>query len=94
MPERFVLLRYFYIYDYKSICMVFDVNQYPTDIQIVEKKIELRKTLIYLVIPLGDCDIISNFYDKNMSKRDRCLHSIYGLCCRPYCLDLKVTAFK
>jgi len=57
MPERFALLnlalRYFYIYDYKSICMVFDVNKYPTDIQIVEKKIELRKTLIYLVIPLG-----------------------------------------
>ena len=78
----------------KSTFMVFDVNQYATASPSMNGvRIERQDSMIYLGLPLGDDAFISEFFDKNMSKSERSLYSLYGLGCRPHGLNPKVTAF-
>ncbi len=55
--------------------------------------IEMQQNMIYLGLPLGDDQFIHDFFNKQMSKCEKSLYSLYGLGCKPLCLNPKVTAF-
>ena len=56
-------------------------------------QIDLQQNMIYLGLPLGNDQFIKEFFDKQMNKCEKSFYSLYGLGCKPYCLNPKITTF-
>ncbi len=80
----------------KSVFMKFDErkNDLIQELPVMNGiPIEQQDSMIYLGLPLGSNNFISEFFDKNMSKSERAFYSLYGLGCRPFALNPKTIAF-